>query len=426
MKILRNADPQTVAEALVRPHHDLRELIDKVEPIFDRVARDGDQGVHVYTELFDQIQLEALEVSATEIGALAADVDADLLAAINLSAANIETFHNTQHRYEAPSQTMPGVKVWRRPIPLQRVGLYVPSGTASLISAVLMLGVPARLAGCQEILLATPPNAEGKLAAGLAAAARAAGVHRIFLMGGAQAIAAFAIGTQTVPRVDKIFGQGNQYVTAAKQLAAARGVAIDMPAGPAELLLVADDSAPLAHVAADLISHAEQGHEAQVVLLTTSTRIIAELEDELERQLLDLPRADTARQVLANAVVVEVASLQQALDISNRYAPQHLLLAVEDPEYLARSVQHAGTVLLGHYSPESAGHYATGTNHMLPAGGQARAYAGVSLDSFVRKITFQQLSRLGLDAVGKAVEVLAKAEGLEANARAVRIRFKPE
>ena len=423
MRHLRNPTPEAAREALARPSLDVRELMERVEPIFDRVAREGDRAVGTYTELFDKVTLDALEVPRAEIERLAATVTGDLAAAIHLAAANIEAFHNTQHRYEAPTETMPGVRVWRRPIPLERVGLYAPGGTAPLFSSVLMLGVPARLAGCTEIVLATPPQPDGTLHPALAAAAEAAGVHRVFLMGGAQAVAALALGTESVPRVDKILGPGNQYVLAAKQLAAARGTAIDMPAGPSEVLVVADDTAPVANVAADLLSQAEHGPDSQVVLVTTSARLVAELDAELERQLAELPRAAVARQALDNSVSVLVDTLERAMDVSNDYAPEHLILAVEDADYLARSVRHAGSVFLGHYSPESVGDYASGTNHTLPTGGHARAYAGVSLDSFVRKVTFQRLTRDGLDAIGKAVEVMARAEGLEAHARAVGVRL---
>lgn len=397
--------------------------MERVEPIFDRVRREGDRAVQTYTELFDKVTLDQFEVAAEEVERLAETIPEDLAAAIHLAAANIEAFHDTQHRYEAPIDTLPGVKVWRRPIPLERVGLYAPGGSAPLFSSVLMLGVPARLAGCEEIVLCTPPNQHGQLEASVAAAAQAAGVHRVFLIGGAQAIAAMAIGTDSVPRVDKILGPGNQYVTAAKQLASAQGVAIDMPAGPSEVLVVADDSAPTRNVAADLLSQAEHGPDSQVVLVTTSARLMAEIDAEIETQLEHLPRKDVARQALNHSVVIQVESLSEAMAISNDYAPEHLILAVEDDEYLARSVQHAGSVFLGHYSPESVGDYASGTNHTLPTGGHARAYAGVSLDSFVRKVTFQRLSREGLDAIGTAVRVLAKAEGLEAHARAVSVRL---
>ncbi len=424
MLILRNPSLHEAILATKRPTHDLRELMTRVEPIFERVEREGDRAVRTYTELFDQVELDTIEVPMERIEKLAADVAPDLAAAIQLAAANIEAFHNTQHRYEAPIETMPGVRVWRRPIPLERVGIYAPGGSAPLFSSVLMLGVPARLARCEEIVLATPPQADGSLHPAMAAAALAAGVHRIFLMGGAQAIAALALGTETVPRVDKILGPGNQYVLAAKQLAGLRGVAIDMPAGPSEVLVLADDSADVDFVAADLLSQAEHGPDSQVVLVTTSVRIVAEIEQAIEQQLQRLSRADIARQALEHSVVILTNTLEEAMAISNAYAPEHLILAVEDAEYLSRSVQHAGSVFLGYYSPESVGDYASGTNHTLPTGGHARAYAGVSLDSFVRKVTFQQLTREGLEGIGPAVQVLAKAEGLDAHARAVSIRLR--
>ena len=424
MNVLRLPTREAAREALTRPTQDTREMVERVEPIFDRVARDGDKAVRTYTELFDKVELDVFEVPREELEQLAETVPEKLQKSITLAAANIESFHNTQHRYEAPSETMPGVKVWRRPIPIQRVGLYAPGGSAPLISSVLMLGVPARLAGCEEIVLATPPSSEGGLNPAMAAAALAAGVHRVFLMGGAQAIAALAIGTETVPKVDKILGPGNQYVTAAKQVASLRGTAIDMPAGPSEVLVVADDSANVSFLAADLLSQAEHGPDSQVVLVTTSSRVLAEIEPELERQVAKLPREQVARKALANSVAIQMETLPEAMDVSNDYAPEHLILAVEDAEYAARSVQHAGSVFLGHYSPESVGDYASGTNHTLPTGGHARAYAGVSLDSFVRKVTFQHLTRDGLKGIGTAVEVLAKAEGLDAHARAVTIRLR--
>lgn len=422
MRILRHPSLPDATAALARPQQDLRELMTKVEPIFERVAREGDKAVRTYTELFDKVTLDGFEVPMAEVERLAAAVDERLAAAIHLAAANIEAFHDTQHRYEAPTETMPGVKVWRRPIPLQRVGIYAPGGTAPLLSSVLMLGVPARLASCEEIVLATPPTKEGTLHPAMAAAAKAAGVHRVFLMGGAQAIAALSLGTETVPRVDKILGPGNQYVLAAKQLATLRGTAIDMPAGPSEVLVVADDTAEVRFVAADLLSQAEHGPDSQVVLVTDSARVLAEVEPELERQVSKLSRETVARQALANSVAVLTEDLATAMSVSNAYAPEHLILAVDAPGYWARSVQHAGSVFLGHYSPESVGDYASGTNHTLPTNGHARAYAGVSLDSFVRKVTFQEVTAEGLDAIGTAVQVLAKAEGLDAHARAVSIR----
>ena len=424
MRILRHPTLAEATAALQRPAHDLRELMTRVEPIFDRVAREGDRAVQTYTALFDKVELDTSEVPRERLEALAATIAPDLAAAIQLAAANIEAFHNTQHRYEAPLETMPGVRVWRRPIPLERVGIYAPGGTAPLFSSALMLGVPARLASCTEIVLATPPQPDGTLHPAMAAAALAAGVHRVFLMGGAQAIAALALGTASVPRVDKILGPGNRYVLAAKQLASLRGTAIDLPAGPSEVLVVADDSADVEFVAADLLSQAEYGPDSQVVLVTTSARLAAEIEPALERQLARLTRADTAREALAHSVVALVDTVAEAMAISNAYAPEHLILAVDDAEYVARSVQHAGSVFLGHYSPESVGDYASGTNHTLPTGGHARAYAGVSLDTFVRKVTFQQLTRDGLEGIGTAVRVLAKAEGLDAHARAVAIRLK--
>ena len=424
MRHLRHPSREDARDALARPTQDAAELMERVAPIFDRVAREGDAAVLTYTSLFDKVELERLEVPSARIDELAEACPEQLAKAIHFAAANIEAFHATQSRYEAPTETMPGVRVWRRPIPLERVGLYAPGGSAPLFSSVLMLGVPARLAGVDEIVLATPPTPDGDLHPAMARAARAAGVHRVFLMGGAQAVAALALGTASVPRVDKILGPGNQYVTAAKQLASSRGVAIDMPAGPSEVLVVADDAADVRYVAADLLSQAEHGPDSQVVLVTTSERLDAEIDAELERQVAKLPRRATAERALANSVTVLARDLDAAMAISNDYAPEHLILAVADAEYTARSVRHAGSVFIGPYSPESVGDYASGTNHTLPTGGHARAYAGVSLDSFVRKVTFQQLTREGLEAIAPAVEVMARAEGLEAHARAVSVRLR--
>ena len=424
MKVLRNPSRAEALAALKRPSVNMAELMERVTPIFDRVVREGDKAVRTYTSLFDKVELTELEVPRDTIDVLAATVTGDLQAAIHLAAANIEAFHRTQHRYEAPVETMSGVKVWRRPIPLQRAGLYAPGGSSPEFSAVLMLGVPARLASCDEIILCTPPQKDGTLHPVTAAAAVAAGIHRIFLIGGAQAIAALAIGTDAVPRVDKIFGSGNQYVNAAKQLALSKGVAIDMPSGPSELLLIADDSAPTANVAIDLLCQVEKDTESQLVLITTSARIIAELDGEIEAQLGSLPQLATQEKALSNILAILVNDIDEALAISNDYAPEQLILAFDDPEYAARNVQHAGTVFLGHYSPQSVGDYASGTNRTVPTNGNARAYAGVSLDSFVRKVTFQQLTRQGLASIGKAVQVLAKAEGRDARAQAIHEHLK--
>lgn len=423
MKILRNPSRAEARAATKRPAMDVEGMMERVTPIFERVEREGDKAVLTYTSLFDKVELSALEVPRETIEELAETVTGDLSASIHLAAAHIEAFHNAQHRYEAPIETMPGVKVWRRPLPIQRVGLYAAGGALPSFSSILMLGVPARLASCEEIILCTPPQADGTLHPVVAAAAVAAGVHRIFLIGGAQAIAALALGTASVPKVDKIFGTGNQYVAAAKQLAASRGIAIDMPAGPSEVLIVADDSAPIRNVAADLLSQAAYGRDSRVVLVTTSARIIAELDGELEKQLTRLKRAKHVKAALSNSLAILVDSIDEAMAISNDYAPEHLILSFDDPEYAARCVQHAGTVFLGHFSPVSVGHYASGTNQAVPSMGQARAYGGVSLDSFVRKVTFQQLTREGLEDIGKAAQVLAKAEGHDAHAKAISIRL---
>lgn len=401
-------------------------ILARAGEIFDDVAQRGDEALRHYAAQLDGVaDLGELRVSAEELAAGAAQVPADLQAAIGQAIKNITAFHAAQRppAVEAEVETMPGVRCWRRSVAVPRVGLYVPGGSAPLFSTLLMLGIPAKLAGCRQIVLCTPPGrGDGRVAPAILFAAQALGLTTIIRAGGAQAVAALTVGTASVPAVDKIFGPGNRYVTAAKQLAAQRGVAIDMPAGPSEVLVIADASANPAFVAADLLSQAEHGPDSQVVLLTDSEAMLTEVVTELARQLPRLPRAEIARQALTESRGLLLPDLATMLEFSNQYAPEHLILAVAAPEELAADIYNAGSVFMGHLTPEAVGDYASGTNHTLPTGGYARAYSGVSLDSFYKKITFQQLAPAGLLALAPIVEPMAQAEGLHAHAHAVALR----
>ena len=396
----------------------------RVRAIFDQVRADGDAALVRMASELDQASLTSLLVSEAEFAAAAAQVPADLQAAIRQARANLETFHAAQRDPELRVETMPGVACSRRAVPVQRVGLYVPGGSAPLFSTLLMLGVPARLAGCPQVVVCTPPRPDGTVSPVILFVAQLLGITTVVKAGGAQAIAALALGTASVPAVDKIFGPGNRYVTAAKQLAAAEaGVAIDMPAGPSEVLVIADETANPAFVAADLLSQAEHGPDSQVVVLGTSAALLAQVRAETTRQLATLPRRELAARALDNSRAILLPDAAAMLAFSNQYAPEHLILATDNAEALAQEVTNAGSVFLGHLTPEAVGDYASGTNHTLPTSGYARQYSGVSLDSFVKKITFQRLSPVGLRALGPAVEIMAEAEGLAAHARAVTLRL---
>ena len=408
---------------LRRPVFDTRALEQTVAGILADVRDGGDAAVSKYSLQFDKSAPVVPELNATEIKAGAAGVDEALKAAIRTAAANISAFHLAQRRQEDVIETMAGVRCWCKMVAIEKIGLYIPGGTAPLFSTILMLGIPARIAGCREIVLCSPPDSEGRLHPAILYAAELVGVTKVFRIGGVQAISAMAYGTKTVPAVYKIFGPGNQYVTCAKQLVQREGVAIDMPAGPSEVAVYADETADAGFVAADLLSQAEHGVDSQVVLVSTSAAVVGRVLAEVERQVAVLPRVDTARKALENSRAFIVRDAEQAMELLNAYAPEHLILSCEGAERLAGSVTNAGSVFLGHYSPESAGDYASGTNHVLPTNGHARAYSGVSLDSFVKKITFQQLTREGLLGIGDAVMRMAAAEGLEAHARAVAIRM---
>ena len=396
----------------------------RVRAIFEQVRTGGDAALLALAAELDKASLTSLRVSVAEFAAAAAQVPADLQAAIRQAKANIEAFHTAQREPELRVETMPGVLCSRRAVPVQRVGLYVPGGSAPLFSTLLMLGVPARLAGCPEVVVCTPPRADGSVSPVILFVAQLLGIDKVVKAGGAQAVAALALGTASVPAVDKIFGPGNRYVTAAKQLAAAEfGVAIDMPAGPSEVLIIADATANPVFVAADLLSQAEHGPDSQVVVLSDSSAVLERVQAEVIRQLALLPRRDVAAQALASSRAILLPDAASMLEFSNQYAPEHLILATDNADVLAAQVTNAGSVFLGHLTPEAVGDYASGTNHTLPTSGYARQYSGVSLDSFVKKITFQRLSAQGLQGIGPVVETMAEAEGLAAHARAVTLRL---
>jgi histidinol dehydrogenase len=421
---IRKAGGPPAGGWLRRPVLDTRALEERVAAILTEVQHGGDSAVRNYALQFDKSAPAAPELSAAAIMTGAAAVDEELKAAIRMAAANINAFHKTQQRQEEVVETMAGVRCWRKMVAIEKVGLYIPGGTAPLFSTLLMLAIPARIAGCREIVLCSPPDSEGQLHPAILYAAELVGVTRIFRIGGVQAIGAMAYGTETVPAVYKIFGPGNQYVTCAKQLVQRDGVAIDMPAGPSEVAVYADITADVGFVAADLLSQAEHGADSQVVLVSPSAVLVEAVLAAVEQQVAVLPRAVIARQALEHSRAFIVRDVEQAMELLNDYAPEHLILSCDGAERLAGSVTNAGSVFLGHYSPESVGDYASGTNHVLPTNGHARAYSGVSLDSFVKKITFQQLTREGLLGIGDTVMRMADAEGLEAHARAVRLRME--
>lgn len=408
---------------LARPVMDSSALEAKVMAVLQDVRANGDHALRNYTRKFDGVDLERFAVGQEEIAAAATMISSELKNAIQQAAANIRQFHAAQQQVPEFIETMPGVRCWRKSVGIEKVGLYIPGGTAPLFSTLLMLGIPATLAGCREIILCSPPDKNGLLHPAILYAASVVGVTRIFKLGGVQAIGAMAYGTETVPKVYKIFGPGNQYVTCAKQLIQQSGIAIDMPAGPSEVAVFADETANPSFVAADLLSQAEHGTDSQVLLVTTSESLIPLVEQQIGQQLESLPRAEIARRALVNSTMVVVRDTQTAMELLNRYAAEHLILACRDAEELARMVVNAGSVFIGHFSPESVGDYASGTNHTLPTNGYATAYSGVSLDSFVKKITFQQLTENGLKNISQTVIEMATAEGLDAHANAVRYRI---
>jgi histidinol dehydrogenase len=405
-----------------RPHLDVSQLNATVAAVLNDIRANGDEAVKAYEEKFDHVVLEELAVSEQEIDEAISMVSEDLLASLRLAHHNIAAFHEAQ-RYEGIRvETAPGVSCWQKSVPIEKVGLYIPGGTAPLFSTVLMLATPAKIAGCREIVLCTPPNREGKVNPAILAAARIAGVSKIFKAGGVQAIGAMAYGTESVPKVYKIFGPGNQFVMAAKQQVSLHDVAIDMPAGPSEVCVIADETSNPVFVAADLLSQAEHGVDSQVLLISTSEEMICQVKEEIDRQVEPLPRKDIALKALENSTLVLVHDKQEAMELSNAYAPEHLILAVHDYDALAEQVVNAGSVFLGTYACESAGDYASGTNHTLPTHGYATAYSGVNLDSYNRKVTFQHLTEEGIRSIGPAVEVMAENEQLMAHKNAMTVR----
>ena len=424
MKQIEYPDKTQWAELLKRPSLNVESLFDTVRTILDRVKTEGDRAVLAYEEQFDKVKLSALAVTEEEMREAETLISEELKNAIRLAKQNIETFHAAQRFTSKRVETQPGVTCWQKAVPIERVGLYIPGGTAPLFSTVLMLAVPAKIAGCDKIVLCTPPGRDGKVHPAVLFAAQVAGVDCIFKAGGVQAIGAMAYGTESIPRVYKIFGPGNQYVTAAKQLVSLRDVAIDMPAGPSEVEVLADETANPVFVAADLLSQAEHGVDSQAILVTTSPTLCQAVQQEVERQLALLPRKEIAARSLANSKLIVAHNMEEAIELTNAYAPEHLIIQTADYARVAERVTNAGSVFLGPYATESAGDYASGTNHTLPTNGYARAYSGVSLDSFIRKITFQEITREGLHRIGPAIETMAANEQLDAHKNAVTVRMK--
>jgi histidinol dehydrogenase len=424
MKVYINPEKKTWQQILQRPAFDYKQLELKVSAILEDVKLNGDTAVKKYAASFDGVELNEFVVTEKEMGEAIAKVDTNLKAAIELARKNITAFHSSQKEEIKKTETTAGVLCWRKSVAIEKIGLYIPGGTAPLFSTLLMLGIPAMLAGCKEIIVCTPPGKNGDIDSVILYVAQLIGLKKIYKIGGVQAIAAMAYGTETVPKVSKIFGPGNQYVTCAKQLVNAAGVSIDMPAGPSELAVYADETCNPAFVAADLLSQAEHGADSQVVLVASSVSIVEKVKADIEKQLTVLPRKEIAAQALQNSLAIVIENAATAFELLNDYAPEHLIIATDNPELLAESVTNAGSVFLGHYSPESAGDYASGTNHTLPTNGYAKAYSGVSLDSFVKKITFQQISKTGIENIGNAVETMASAEGLDAHKNAISIRLK--
>ena len=424
MNIIRYPEKSEWKKIVERPHLDVSQLNETVASVLADVKQRGDEAVKGYELKFDHVDLPTLEVTKDEIAEAEKLVTKKLKEAIQLAHANIKTFHESQRFRSKKVETQPGVTCWQKSVPIEKVGLYIPGGTAPLFSTVLMLATPAKIAGCKEIVLCTPPNREGKVNPAILMAAKIAGVSKIFKAGGVQAIGAMAYGTESIPKVYKIFGPGNQYVMAAKQQVNIHDVGIDMPAGPSEVCVIADDTANAEFVAADLLSQAEHGADSQVFLITTSNKFIDEVQKELDKQLEALPRKEIAQKALENSMLVLVSDIREAIDLSNTYAPEHLVIQTEDYEDVASKVVNAGSVFLGQYACESAGDYASGTNHTLPTHGYATTYNGVNLDSYCRKVTFQHLTEEGVRQIGHAVELMAEAEQLDAHKNAMTVRLK--
>lgn len=424
MNKIFNPKPESWSEILKRPTKTIDDIEATVKEIFKEVQNKGDEAVAKYTSLFDGVVFENIEVSISEIEKAIAFIPTDLKTAIQLAKTNIEKFHSAQKTTKIEVETIEGVYCWQEKRPIQKVGLYIPGGTAPLFSTVLMLAVPADIAGCKEIVLCSPPDKNGNINPAILYAANLCGVTKILKVGGIQAIAAMTFGTETIPKVYKIFGPGNQFVTVAKQLATQFGVAIDMPAGPSELLIIADDSAIPAFIASDLLSQAEHGTDSQVILVSTSKTLIDEVEVAVQKQLGVLPRKAIAEKAIANSKLIYVENDSIALEIIDEYGPEHFIICTKNEDFFVNNIGNAGSVFIGNYTPESAGDYASGTNHTLPTNGYAKNYSGVNLDSFMKSMTFQKIFEKGIQNIGKAIEIMAEAEGLQAHKNAVTLRLE--
>ena len=423
MNIIRYPERADWKEVLKRSALHTEDIRQAVTGIIDRIRQEGDRAVFACEEQFDKVKLDSLKVSEAEFEEAEKAVSTELKEAIVQAAANIRTFHAAQRFESKKVETVPGVTCWQKAVPIEKVGLYVPGGTAPLFSTVLMLATPAQIAGCKEIVLCSPPDKEGKIHPAILYAARIAGVKKVFKAGGVQAIAAMAYGTESIPKVYKIFGPGNQYVTVAKQQVSLRDVAIDMPAGPSEVAVLADETANPVYVASDLLSQAEHGADSQAILITTSEALLEKVQSEVERQLAVLPRKALTEQSLKSSKLILVKDMDEAIDMVNEYAPEHLIIETRDYVETGERIINAGSVFLGPYAPESAGDYASGTNHTLPTNGYAKAYSGVSLDSFIRKITFQEITQEGIRRLGPTIQTLAANEHLDAHKNAVTVRL---
>ena len=424
MNKIINPKPETWSEILKRPTQSFKDIEETVLGIFKEVQSKGDSAVAKYTSLFDGIALENIEVSNQEIEEAIGSVSQELKEAIQLAKSNIEKFHKAQITSKIEIETTEGVLCWQEKRPIQKVGLYIPGGTAPLFSTVLMLAIPAKISNCKEIVLCSPPNKSGKINPAILFAANLCGVSKILKVGGIQAIAGMTFGTKTIPQVYKIFGPGNQYVTVAKQVATQFGVAIDMPAGPSELLIVADDNAIASFVASDLLSQAEHGIDSQVILVSTSKKLIDEVEIEINKQIQVLPRKAIAEKAVENSKLIYVENDQIALDLIDEYGPEHFIVCTKNDDFYVDNIQNAGSIFIGNFTPESAGDYASGTNHTLPTNGYAKNYSGVNLDSFMKSMTFQKISQKGIQNIGKSIEIMAEAEGLQAHKNAVSLRLE--
>ncbi|MCP9200644.1 histidinol dehydrogenase [Gramella sp. GC03-9] len=424
MKKILNPTRTEWANVLKRPTQTFDDIEDTVKQIFREIQQEGNKAVKKYTERFDGVKLEDIRVSEEEIEKAQELVSPELKKAIELAKNNIENFHAAQKTERVSLETIEGVQCWQEKRPIQKVGLYIPGGTAPLFSSILMLAIPARIAGCEEVVLCTPPNKKAEIDPAILYTASLCGVKKIFKVGGIQAIGAMSFGTEAIPKVYKIFGPGNQFVTVAKQLATKYEVAIDMPAGPSELLVMADDSANPAYVASDLLSQAEHGTDSQVILVSTSEELLDSVSEEIESQLKQLPRKEIAQKAIMNSKLILVDSNEKAMDLINEYGPEHFILCVQNESFFLDGIANAGSVFIGNYTPESAGDYASGTNHTLPTNGYAKQYSGVNLDSFLKSITFQKISEQGIKNIGPAIELMAEAEGLQAHKNAVSLRLK--